>query len=178
MIALAFSGVGCGDSIALHSTPDASPSIDVAADVNVIAAQTICGQPEQTSAPPAITIATGIGSYPEVIIDSTIVEVFRAGDAAPIATTGVTQHASSTASFSVTVGTNGSPLVGYVRARLGYTYLDGYWFPQSPLAADVSAPDALQLVRRNSDHDFHYAGGPLEPNHSLVVPNYTDCNGK
>lgn len=175
---LAFLGalVGCGDSIALHSGTDAAAGSDGASDASAIAAQTICGQPQATTAPASIMIHASVSSFPGVIIDSAIVEAFRAGDNTPIASTTLPQSALASYAFDLPVATSGVPFTGYLRASIGYSMLDGYWYPASGLTSDLATDyDVLQIVEPWVT--YHYTHQVHDPSLGIVHTMYTDCAG-
>ena len=147
-----------------RSTPDAWPGGFIPGDD-----RQSCGTPLPESAPPTITIHGAVALATDAIgVPPPTIELWRAGDAAPLATTVTDAHHQ----YALAVVTAGGPIDGYLRATAP-GMVDTILYPAVPFASDATI--AVPLLDR-----AHYdttIGSAYDDAAADLYMTVVDCKG-
>jgi hypothetical protein len=160
-------------SMALYACGGPGSEAHLGPDATQVAQQTVCGQALPTTAPPQISVAAIASTFglPEVNLSGATAELWRAGDAAPAAS----QTLGIDARISIAASTANVPLDGFLRVSLSPHWLDGYWFPAAPFAADTVRDEVVSLMAHGNY--LSMAGSVPDPTRAWIYVMPADCNG-
>ena len=131
------------------------------------------GQPLPTTAPSTVTVSGTVtqGVIGPVASSGATVTAYRTGNAAPLATT--TTAANGT--FTLTIGTGGTPIDGYLQiSKTGY--ITTYAYPPAPLAANATESGILVTTSEFGTLS-NVASVTQDPAKGFIAVVVEDCNG-